>query len=97
MKGMDLVALSAGPGGEVALASSAGDAGIRRLAPLPFEAQANALAARGEFAAALELAALIPAERVRALPEEALACATPALGPPCVQALHCAVLAANSM
>ena len=66
MKGMDLVALSTGPGGEVALASSAGDAGIRRLAPLPFERQAAALAERGEFAAALELAALVPPERVRA-------------------------------
>jgi hypothetical protein len=65
VKGMDIVAPSTGPGGEVYVASSAGDAGIRRLAPLPFGRQARALAERGEYPAALELASLMPASEAR--------------------------------
>ena len=71
VKGMDVVAPSTGPNGEVYVACSAGDAGIRRLAPLPFGRQARALAERDEFGAALELASLMPASEVGACPVSA--------------------------
>ena len=64
MKGMELVSRSAASSGEVYVASSSGDAGILRLAPLPFEQQAKALADRNELSAALEMASLVPSTQV---------------------------------
>jgi hypothetical protein len=60
VKGMDVVAQSTSAGGDVFVAAGQGSAGIRRLAPLPFADQAAMLADRDDFAAALELAALVP-------------------------------------
>ena len=76
VKGMDVTAPSTGPNGEVYVACSSGNAGIRRLAPLPFGAQARALAERGEYAAALELASLMPSSQVQ-LPDTLLCALDP--------------------
>lgn len=65
VKGMDIVARSTSSRGDVFVAAGQGSAGIRRLAPLPFADQAAMLADREDFAAALELAALVPASEVR--------------------------------
>lgn len=76
VKGMDLLGQSASDAGDVFVASSMSDLGIRRLAPLPFAEQASVLADREEFGAALELAALMPSSQVRLLPQsEVLVCA----------------------
>ncbi len=64
VKGMDVVGQNPSNSGDVLVASSSSDLGIRRLAPFPFADQASALAERGEFGAALELAALIPSTQV---------------------------------
>ncbi|BDA43540.1 Vam6/Vps39-like protein [Coccomyxa sp. Obi] len=65
VKGMDLLGHSASDAGDVFVASSMSDLGIRRLAPLPFAEQASVLADREEFAAALELAALMPSSQAK--------------------------------
>ncbi len=76
VKGMDLLGQSASNAGDVFVASSMSDLGIRRLAPLPFAKQAAVLADREEFGAALELAALMPSSPVRLPPQDKkLACA----------------------
>jgi hypothetical protein len=64
IKGMDIVAQSPSSTGDIFVASSQGSAGIRRLALLSFADQASMLADQDEFAAALDLAALIPASQV---------------------------------
>lgn len=64
MKGMGLVSRSAGALGDVFAASASGDAGILRLAPLPFAQQAQSLADRDELSAALEMASLVPSSQV---------------------------------
>ena len=65
VKGMGLMSRSAASSGDVFVASSSGDAGILRLAPLPFVQQAKALADRNELSAALEMASLVPSTQVR--------------------------------
>ena len=64
VKGMGLMSRSAASSGDVFVASSSGDAGVVRLAPLPFAQQAKALADRNELSAALEMAALVPSTQV---------------------------------
>ena len=64
VKGMDVVGQTPSSSGDVFVASSMSDLGIRRLAPFAFADQASMLADRGEFGAALELAALIPPTQV---------------------------------
>ena len=64
VKGMGLLSRSAASAGDVYAASGSGDAGILRLAPLPFAQQAKALADRNELSAALEMASLVPATQV---------------------------------
>ena len=65
VRGMGLMSRSAASSGDVFVASSSGDAGVVRLAPLPFAQQAKALADRNELSAALEMAALVPSTQVR--------------------------------
>ena len=68
VKGMGLMSRSAASSGDVFVASSSGDAGVVRLAPLPFAQQAKALADRNELSAALEMAALVPSTQVCSQP-----------------------------
>lgn len=63
LRGMTISAASTAADGSVFLASG-GDGGIRRLAPVPFRQQAEALADAEEFQEALQLATFIPDSQV---------------------------------
>ena len=64
LRDIGAIAPSLGSDGSVYLAVS-GEIGIRRLAPVPYDQQARALAEAGDYSEALTMAALMPLEQVQ--------------------------------